>query len=365
MQAEIEKAFGAEKAFGVSEGPRLRRPRTPLAPSDLQPEPIETVYPSRGSETGFSRKDASRAARGRGSMDALREEALRNVITRAGDKKDSRSSGYKRPFPLGRVLLAAIALIAGGAAAYLSVQTSKAPEPVVERVTEVVPEPKVQVLVAKAAIDVGQQLSTDALEWKEWPESALLPEYITVAAAPDAASEMSQFVARITILPGEPIREDKLVEDGQNYLATVLGPGMRGVSVTVDAESASGGFVMPNDRVDVMLTRVAGQSQVTDIILESVRVLAIDDRLGLARSESEGEDEKDDGIEIFSSSAIATLELDPEQAKLIIGATTIGKLSLVLRSSADIASTSSAEQRSLNQSIRVSSPFWTDSPDVE
>jgi pilus assembly protein CpaB len=356
MQAEIEKAFG------VNEGTRLRRPRAPLTPPDLQPEPIETVYPSRGGETGFTRKDASRAARGRGSMDALREEALRNVITRANDKKDSRSSGYNRPFPLGRVLLALIALTAGGAAAYLSVQTSKAPEPVVERITEVVPEPKVQVLVAKAAIDVGQQLSSDALEWKEWPESALLPEYITVASAPDAASAMSQFVARITILPGEPIREDKLVEGGQNYLATVLGAGMRGVSVTVDAESASGGFVMPNDRVDVMLTRVAEGSQVTDVILESVRVLAIDDRVGIARAESEDEEDDGTGVEIFSSSAIATLELDPEQAKLIIGATMIGKLSLVLRPSADAASTGTTEQHSLNQSIRVSSPFWTESP---
>lgn len=321
-------------------------------------------------------KDDRRAERS-GSMAALRDEALRKVIQQVEDRNFSGqgTGGLGRKLLNPRILLLVVALLAGGGAAFLALQTQQAPpapapEPVVERVAEIVPEPTMQVLVARDAIDAGQRLTTASLEWQSWPESALRPEYITIDAAPDATDAMQEFVARYTILPGEPIRQDKLAQGGQSYMSTLLAAGKRGVSVAVTAASASGGYIAPNDWVDVLLTRPMPSSQVTDTILEGVRVLAINDRVGpnaaapAAKEEGASEEGSSDGGSEAFREAIATLELDPEQARLIIGATEIGKLSLVLRSTAEPSRSETAEEQSLNQAIRMSSPFWAEKPDT-
>src|SRR5690606_37371182 len=92
--------------------------------------------------------------------------------------------------------------------------------------------------------------------------------------------ELTDAVARFEFFPGEPIREAKLVRADQGYLSAVLSSGMRGVSVGVAAVSSAGGFVVPNDHVDVVLTTSTQTGQRSEVILSNVRVLAIGKRLG-------------------------------------------------------------------------------------
>ncbi len=142
----------------------------------------------------------------------------------------------------------------------------------------------------------------------------------------------------------------------------MLDTGTRGVSVVVSASSASGGFIVPNDRVDVVLTRSKGDEaggQMSDTILRNVRVLAINTRLGETGTTGAAADPEDPRAEIFANEAIATLQLDPGQSEVIINAATSGRLTLVLRPFVDSSEVAAAEDRSANQAIRVSSPFWT------
>ena len=113
-----------------------------------------------------------------------------------------------------RIILLLVALVAGGLAAFLVTRGGRpAPQQVVQ--TEVVQEAKTQILVAKAPIGVGERLSTASLEWQDWPEGAVRPEYVTIAVMPDAPAELTGAVARFEFFPGEPIREAKLVRADQ------------------------------------------------------------------------------------------------------------------------------------------------------
>ena len=241
-----------------------------------------------------------------------------------------------------RILLLLVALIAGGLAAYLATRGGRevpvdpgAPPTVVE-------EARAQVLVATAPIGVGQRLSEANMAWQDWPANAVREDYIQKIALPEALTDMKGTVARFEIFEGDPIRQQKLVRSDQGYLSAVLDKGMRGVSVTVTADAASGGFIVPNDHVDVLLTRGGNQ---TETILTNIRVLAINSRLGETGTTGAPEDPNNPRAEIFGGSAIATLELDPGQAETLTNARTLGTLSLVLRSIVDFAQTAEDSAR--------------------
>lgn len=250
-----------------------------------------------------------------------------------------------------RILLLLVALMAGGLAAYLATRGSSTPEPVV---AETRPEPQTQVLVASAPIGVGERLSAGKLAWQAWPEAALRPEYITSAKMPDATSELAGTVARFEFFSGEPIRSEKLVRTEQGYLSAVLSQGMRGVSINVTAESGAGGFIVPNDRVDVVLTHGGGTGEVSETILQNVKVLAIGKRLGETGTTGSQADADKPAGQGFEGGTIATLELDPAQGETLINAQSLGRLSLALRSIVDFSQKSGADGRSnRNQPIRV------------
>jgi pilus assembly protein CpaB len=232
---------------------------------------------------------------------------------------------------LSRIILLVVALLAGGLAAFLAMRGTAPQQVVVEGPTQVIEEKKAKVLVAKAAIGVGQRITAETIEWQDWPEFAVRPEYISEAVLPDAPTKMLDAVARFEFFPGEPIIDKKLVHSDQGYLSAVLTKGMRGVSVPVSADAAAGGFVLPNDRVDVVLSR-GGISQT---ILSNVKVLAIGTRLGEAGTTGEKANPEDPKADVFQGGTIATLELMPAQGELIINAAKIGALSVVLRSIAD------------------------------
>lgn len=232
---------------------------------------------------------------------------------------------------LSRIILLVVALLAGGLAAFLATRGTAPEQVVVEGPTQIIEEKKAKVLVAKAPIGVGQRITAETIEWQDWPEFAVRPEYISEATVPDAPTKMLDAVARFEFFPGEPIIDKKLVHSDQGYLSAVLTKGMRGVSVPVSADAAAGGFVLPNDRVDVVLSR-GGVSQT---ILANVKVLAIGTRLGEAGTTGEKADPENPKADVFQGGTIATLELTPAQGELIINAAKVGALSVVLRSIAD------------------------------
>ena len=254
-----------------------------------------------------------------------------------------------------RIILLIVALVAGGLAAFLVTRGGRpAPQHVVQ--TEVVQEAKTQILVAKTPIGVGERLSAASLEWQDWPEGAVRPEYVTISAMPDAPTSLTGAVARFEFFPGEPIREQKLVRSDQGYLSAVLATGMRGVSVAVTPLSSSGGFVVPNDHVDVVLTTATGDGQQSEIVLSNARVLAIGQRLG--EMGASGGDETGTNASptpvTFDANTIATLELTPAQAEAVINASMRGQLSLTLRSVVDFGKSANAQRPdSTSQSVRV------------
>lgn len=253
-----------------------------------------------------------------------------------------------------RIVLLLVALVAGSLAAFLVTRGGRAPAPATEVVTQVVEEAKTQVLIAKAPIGVGERLTAERVEWQDWPEGALRPEYVTVAAMPDAPAQLTGAVARFEFFPGEPIREAKLVRADQGYLSAVLAPGKRGVSVTVTAASSAGGFVVPNDHVDVLLTTSSAIGQRSEVILSNVRVLALGKRLGemgVTGGDETGTAESPTPI-TFDNATIATLELDPAQAETLVNASTRGQLSLTLRSVADF-NRADAGPATTNQAVRL------------
>jgi pilus assembly protein CpaB len=224
-----------------------------------------------------------------------------------------------------RIAVLAIAIVAGGIAAYLVSGSGEkpAPAPVAQLQT-------VDVLVAKNEIGLGQSVKPDDLQWQTWPAATASSNFITRSNRPEATKEITGSIARAPFIAGEPIREPKLVKaDGSGFMAAILPTGMRAISTEISPETGAGGFILPNDRVDVILTRreknaVGADAVNSEIILSNVRVLAIDQ----APKEKEG------------TSALVgrttTLELKPEQAETLARSRQLGTLSLALRSIADV-----------------------------
>lgn len=251
-----------------------------------------------------------------------------------------------------RIILLLVALVAGGLAAYLATRGDGEPAPA-QVTTTTIAEPVEQVLVAATEIGVAERLSVTNVSWQAWPEGALRSDYVTRSSMPDAPQELTGTVARFEFFTGEPIRESKLVRAEQGYLSAVLTKGMRGVSIPVAAASGSGGFIVPNDRVDVILTRGSAAGDISETILANVKVLAIGQRLGEVGTTGAPADPENPRAEVFTDRTIATLELDPGQAETLINSVAIGQLSLALRSVADFNDAGGAPISNSNQPIRL------------
>lgn len=341
----------------------LRRTQSIVLKEENEPEPPAPEAPPRRAPEPEPRPDpvvasfVERRRSDRRGMDALRAEALRAVISRVEDRNfgglRDRVSWPAR-LKASRLVLLLVALVAGGLAAYLATQREATAPASAPAAVEIVAAPTARVLVATSQIFVGQRLSDASVGWAEWPLSTVNPQYITEDVAPDAIAEVSGAVARSGFLAGEPIRSEKLVEATGGYLSAVLGEGKRGVSVMVAAQTASGGFIAPNDHVDVLLTRITDGAQHSDTVLRNVRVIAINSQLGDSGTVPGAPSDQ----ATFTGSAIATLELDPTEAEVITAASTMGQLTLVLRSAVDAMEPLQEEHRAANQAIRLTSPFW-------
>lgn len=283
--------------------------------------------------------------------------------TVAGNRGRGAKSPWRLRMKASRVFVLLVAAGSGSVAAYLALQRepSATPAPV-----EVVQATTAQVLVASRTIAVGQRLSPAALAWQDWPLEGVNADFVTVAAAPAAVTDMSGYVARSDFLPGDPIRKQKLAQS-DSFLPAILDGGMRGVSVAITAESAAGGFIRPNDRVDVVLTRAypgslrneGNGATHSETILHNVQVLAIDSRVGRLSSADVDPDAGDVEADTFTGQAIATLALASSDAEIVVNASAIGTLSLLLRSATDVADDEKRGTNAVNRAIRISSPFWS------
>jgi pilus assembly protein CpaB len=223
-----------------------------------------------------------------------------------------------------RIVVLVIAISAGGVAAYLA--SGSDPKPMVAEPAM----PTVDVLVAKSDIGLGQSVGPDDVQWQTWPSATASNNFIRRSDRPDATSQIAGSIARSPFIAGEPIREPKLVKtNGSGFMAAVLPGGMRAVSTEISPETGAGGFILPNDRVDVILSKrdkvgASGRDTISsEIILGNIRVLAIDQ---VPR-------EKDGQNSVIGKTA--TLELKPAQAEALARARQSGTISLALRSLVD------------------------------
>ncbi len=204
-----------------------------------------------------------------------------------------------------------------------------------QKPVEVKQAPKVatvDVLVAKSDIPMGNKLKPDELKWQAWPAGAGAGNFIRRSDRPNAAEQLSGSIVRVPFVAGEPIRDAKVVNaKGSGYMAAILPKGMRAVSTQISAETGAGGFILPNDHVDVILTRrdrdaekaTGTEVHTSQTILSNVRVLAIDQNI-----------QEKNGQKVVVGKT-ATLELAPHQVETLALSQQLGSLSLALRSMTD------------------------------
>jgi pilus assembly protein CpaB len=246
-----------------------------------------------------------------------------------------------------RIVVLAIAIGAGGIAAYLVSGSDSKPPPA----APVAQLPTVDVLVAKSDIGLGQTVKQEDFLWQTWPTASASNSFIRRSDRPEATKELAGAIARGAFVAGEPIRDQKLVKSDSGFMAAVLPSGMRAVSTEIAPETGAGGFILPNDRVDVLVTKHVKvtdrngsivDSIVSEIILTNIRVLAID----------QAPKEKDGQNAVVGKTV--TLELRPAQATTIAQARQLGTLSLALRSIADINAAEPIDAgRKILQSVNV------------
>jgi pilus assembly protein CpaB len=235
-----------------------------------------------------------------------------------------------------RIVVLVIALGAGGVAAYLASGYDNRPAPALPVAEKL---PTVEVLVAKNDIQLGQAVKAEDLQWQTWPSTTASSAFIRRDSRPEAQTQIAGSIARVPLMQGEPIREQKLVRaEGSGFMAAILPSGMRAVSTEISAETGAGGFILPNDRVDIVLTRrlknpdvngpTAGNDLIlSEVILTNIRVLAID----------QAPKEKDGQNAVLGKTV--TLELKPDQVATLAAARQGGTLQLALRSIVDANAT--------------------------
>jgi pilus assembly protein CpaB len=227
-----------------------------------------------------------------------------------------------------RLVVLGVAVAAGGLAAILA----SGPDKPAEAPAPAAKVDLVDILVAKTDIGIGHAVTAQDIQWQAWPTAAAGPSFIRKSDKPEAIEQLSGSIARGPFVIGEPIREAKLIKaKGSGYMAAILPSGMRAVSTEISPETGAGGFILPNDYVDVILSRrdkaaekASGvEIHVSETILSNVRVLAIDQTV-----------EEKGGQKVVVGKT-ATLELSPHQAETLALARQLGTLSLALRSLVD------------------------------
>jgi len=230
-----------------------------------------------------------------------------------------------------RIIVLGFALVAAGGAAFLVRGMLGGGA----QVAAAKPAPQIamsEVLVANVNLTPGQALTAEQIRWQKWPTADVDPSFIIHEGASNEEQLVKDTVVRALILPGQPITKNAIVHgDASGFMAASLTEGMRAISIAISTDSGAGGFILPNDRVDVILTRKptnGGGRSTAKTILTNLRVLAVDQTF---------KQEKDARTVVGRT---ATVEVTPEQAETISAATQSGQLSLSLRALTDGGATS-------------------------
>jgi pilus assembly protein CpaB len=192
-----------------------------------------------------------------------------------------------------------------------------------ERQLAASPEGMVRVAVATAPLAYGTDITPDKVKFVQYPQASLPPG--TFKSMAELLPEGKRRVVLRPIQVNQPLMAADLSGEGQNAsIAALLPDGMRAATVSINDVSGVAGFVKPNDTVDVLITRqpiggdgAAQGRQVTDVLLQNIRVIAMDQAAA-----SNGQP---------AVSRTATLELTPIDAQKIALGQQLGQLSLVLR----------------------------------
>jgi pilus assembly protein CpaB len=247
-----------------------------------------------------------------------------------------------------RLIVLGIALVAAGGAAFLvrgmlgggtpAVQAKAAPAIAMS-----------EVLVANANLTPGQALTVEQVRWEKWPTGSVDPSFITHEAAGSVEQAVKGTVVRAPILSGQPITSTSIVHgDASGFMAATLTDGMRAVSISISVDSSAGGFVLPNDRVDVILTRKTQGTpplSYAKTIMSNLRVLAVDQTF---------RQDKDTRTVVGKT---ATVEVTPEQAETISAAASAGQLSLSLRPLSDANNASADDVARKHRTAAIDGPI--------
>lgn len=205
-----------------------------------------------------------------------------------------------------------------------------------EQPVAVAPPSSMQVLIVTKDIAIGERLGAGTMEWRDWPRENVAGFMITRDARPDALAEFENSRARVPMLLGQPVSERSVVRASQgNLMSNMVGKGLRALAIRISDRTAGSGFILPNDRVDIISTvRVDIDTDTGEddrrtlvfsrVILTNVRVLSINQAL-VPQGDSPA----------FSDLQTAVIEVDPRMAELVTRSESQGELSLALRSVAD------------------------------
>lgn len=228
-----------------------------------------------------------------------------------------------------RIIIAGVAVAAAGGAGYIAKNMAAPPAPV--EITQGPVAPSIatsEILVLSGDVPMGATIDGN-VSWQDWPSDAINEHMVTKDREPDALEKLQGSVARLAMYQGEPLRRSKLIDAGQPFMSSILPSGKRAIATQIAADTSAGGFILPNDFVDViMVRRGEGQGTTsfqTETILKNIRVLAIDQAIQ--------EDEEGRKVKVGET---ATLELTPQQAEIISVAQQMAdRLTLALRSVTD------------------------------
>lgn len=225
------------------------------------------------------------------------------------------------------ILLVSFALVAALGTAMLARNWMNAQQRPVAVAPNAAPvEAAQQVLVAKVALPAGRFIKPEDLRWQAWPEGKVPETYMLKGKR--ELDELTGAVVRSGFAADEPITDARIVKPGdRGFMAAVLEPGFRAVSVSVTATSGIAGFVFPGDHVDLLVTHSVSTDDmssrknalVTETVLADVRVVAIDQTMN-------------DQAGTPTVARTVTFEVTPKQAEMVNVARRLGELTLSLRS---------------------------------
>lgn len=251
------------------------------------------------------------------------------------------------------ILIVAALLFAGGTAFVASRVMTPQPAPVAQVPKE---EPAKKVLVAKGNLPAGTFIKEEDVSWQKWPTDGVNETYLLEGQAD--VSTVVGAVVRKGIVAGEPVTEARIARPGdRGFLAAVLTPGMRAISIDVNEPSSVAGLVFPGDRIDVLLNMqftlesLEGETsnyrpQTSETVLENVRLLATDRNL----NDIEGDAKKIKTV---------TIEVTPKQAEMIKVAASMGQLALSLRGLAKPEGQSSGPTVASAETMATPASFFT------